>query len=86
MQVDRKQLYIIQGLSPSKIIVKSYDTPIILISNNMIFTSYKKYSITTTKHKNYVINTLYKGFEVFTIPHEILKEKMLKEGVNIGRM
>jgi hypothetical protein len=86
MQVDKKALYIVQGLTPSKTIIKSYDTPIILISNNMIFTSYKKYSITTTRHKNYVINTLYKGLEVFTIPHETLKEKMKSEGVSIGRM
>jgi hypothetical protein len=86
MQIDNKALYIVQGYTTGRSIIKSYDTPIILISNNMIFTSYKKYSITTTKHKNYVINTLYKGLEVFTIPHKTLKQIMHDEGVSIGRM
>jgi len=86
MQVDRKALYIIQGYETGRTIIKSYETPLCIIDGLKIITSDKKYSITTSKHKTYIMKTLYKGYQVIEIPHKTLKQIMYDEGVSIGRM
>jgi len=85
-QVDKKALYIVQGYQTGRDIIKSYYTPIAIIDNERIITSEKKYSTTTSKHKTYIINTLYKGYQVINIPHKTLKEIIESEGVLIGMM
>jgi hypothetical protein len=86
MQVDRKSLYIVKGYETGRDIIKSYATPICIIDGFKIITSDKKYSTTTSKHKSHIIKTLYKGYQVIEIPHKTLKEIIMSEGVNIGRM
>jgi hypothetical protein len=86
MQVDRKQLYIIKGYWTGRDIIKSYNTPICIIDGFKIITSDKKYSTTTSKHKTYIIKTLYKGYQVIEIPHKTLKEIITSEGIETSRM
>ena len=86
MQIDNKALYLVQGYTTGRTIIKSYDTPIMIIDNNMIITSDKKYSKTTSKHKTYVMKTLYKGYQVVNIPHKTLKQIMHDEGISTGIM
>jgi hypothetical protein len=85
-QIDKKALYIKQGYTTNRSIIQSYATPICIIDNNKIITSDKKYSTTTSKHKSYVINTLYRGYQVITIPHKTLKQIMIDEEIDTGRM
>ena len=86
MQVDRKALYIVKGYETGRDIIKSYATPLCIIDGFKIITSEKKYSTTTSKHKTHIIKTLYKGYQVITIPHKTLKEIIMSEGIDIGRM
>jgi hypothetical protein len=86
MQVDKKALYIVQGFTTGRSIIKSYATPIAIIDNGRIITSDKKYSTTTSKHKTYVMKTLYKGYQVIMIPHKTLKQIMHDEGISTGIM
>jgi transaldolase len=86
IQVDKKALYIKKGYETGRDIVQSYHTPIAIIDNQKIITSDKKYSTTTSKHKSHVINKVYKGYQVITIPHKTLKEIIENEGVDLGRM
>ena len=86
MQVDKKSLYIIQGYETGRDIIKSYATPICIIDGFKIITSDKKYSTTTSKHKTYIIKTLYRGYKVIEIPHKTLKEIIKSENIDTGRM
>jgi hypothetical protein len=86
MQVDRKALYIVKGYETGRDIIKSYATPLCIIDGFKIITSDKKYSTTTSKHKTYIIKTLYKGYQVITIPHKTLKEIIKSENIDTGRM
>jgi hypothetical protein len=86
MQVDKKALYIVKGYETGRQIIKSYATPICIIDGFKIITSEKKYSTTTSKHKTHIIKTLYKGYQVITIPHKTLKEIITSENIDTGRM
>lgn len=85
-QVDKKALYIKKGYTTGRDIVVSYFTPIAIIHDNKIITSDRKYSTTTSKHKSHMINKLYKGYQIITIPHKTLKQIMIDEGVSLGYM
>jgi hypothetical protein len=86
IQVDKKALYIVKGYETGRQIIKSYATPICIIDGFKIITSDKKYSTTTSKHKTHIIKTLYKGYQVITIPHKTLKQIMNDESISTGMM
>lgn len=86
LQVDKKALYIVNGYSTGRHIIVSYNTPLMIIHDNMIITSDKKYSSTSSKHKSHIINKLYKGYQVVIIPHKTLKDIMINESIDTGIM
>lgn len=85
-QIDKKALYLFTGYETGCKVYKSYATPIIIVRDETIFTSNKKYSATTSKHKSYIINTLERLKTVVTVSHDDFKKMIYDEKIDGGRM
>lgn len=81
MQVNKKALYIENN--GAYIVIKSYDTPIILIHDNKLITSDIKYSTTTSKHKNYIMRE-YNHLQAITINHKTFKNILIDNDIPLG--
>ena len=40
--------------------------------------------MTTSRHKNYIINDLHQGAQVVEVPHKVFKQIMADENINLG--
>lgn len=80
-QVDNKALYI--DYTKDYTIIKSYDTPIIFLHNGKLYTTSTKYSTTTSRHKNYVINQ-FEFYDIVLIPQKVFNNTMIDNGVSLG--
>ena len=83
-QIDKKQLFMTSGRHTGRLVYMSYNTPIALIDGKKIITSGMKYSMTTSRHKNYIIRDLHQGSQVVEVPHKVFKQIMTDESINLG--
>ena len=83
-QIDKKQLFMTSGRNTGRLVYMSYNTPIALIDGKKIITSGMKYSMTTSRHKNYIIRDLHQGSQVVEVPHKVFKQIMTDESINLG--
>lgn len=82
-QIDKKALYV--SYKNGYTIFKSYDTPIIFIHNNKVYTTDTKYSTTTSKHKNIIMKDFnFKDLQAVNIPQKVFNETMLSLNVSLG--
>lgn len=83
-QIDKKQLFMTTGRHTGRLVYMSYDTPILLVDGKKIITSEIKYSMTTSRHKNYIIRNLHPDFQVVEVPHKVFKQIMQDENIHLG--
>ena len=81
IQVDNKALYIEHQKDYT--IIKSYQTPIVFLHNGKAYTTNTKYSKTTSRHKNHVINH-FRFDKVVVIPQKVFNQTMIDNGVSLG--
>ena len=83
-QINKKQLFMTSGRNTGRLVYMSYNTPIALIDGKKIITSGMKYSMTTSRHKNYIIKNLHQGSQVVEVPHKVFRQIMTDENINLG--
>ncbi len=83
-QIDKKQLFMTSGRHTGRLVYMSYNTPIALIDGKKIITSGIKYSMTTSRHKNYIIRNLHPASQLVEVPHKVFKQIMTDESINLG--
>lgn len=63
-QIDSKNLYV--GWQGSARVFYSYQTPIVVVTQAGTFATSEKFSVTTTKHQNYILGE-YLNYPSFTL-------------------
>lgn len=82
-QIDKKSLYV--DYKNGYTIFKSYDTPIVFVYNNKLYTTNTKYSTTTSRHKNMILNDFnFKDLQAVNISQKVFNETMRSLYIPLG--